>query len=40
MVGPATYGQDLMAPHLRLLSHVGSAWMYTIVHPSSPAQPG
>ncbi|MGH7298299.1 MAG: hypothetical protein ACRELB_25390, partial [Polyangiaceae bacterium] len=34
MLGPARLGQDLLAPHLRLISHVGSAWMYGIVHPS------
>jgi hypothetical protein len=34
MLGPAGYGQELMAPHLRLISHVGAAWMYAIVHPS------
>jgi hypothetical protein len=32
MAGPPTYGQELLASHLRLVSHIGSAWMYAIAH--------
>jgi hypothetical protein len=35
MVGPALVGQELFAPRLRLVSHVGSAWMYAVVHPGT-----
>jgi hypothetical protein len=31
MLEPPPYGQDLIAPHLRLVSHVGSAWMYAVI---------
>jgi len=31
MIDPPQYGRDLIAPHLKLLSHVGSAWMYAVV---------
>lgn len=30
MIEPPPYGQDLIAPHLRLVDHVGSAWMYAV----------
>jgi hypothetical protein len=33
MVGPPDYGQKLLASHLRLIGHVGSAWAYAIAHP-------
>jgi hypothetical protein len=36
MLEPPPYGRDLIAPHLRLVSHVGSAWMYAVV-PADPA---
>jgi hypothetical protein len=32
MLGPARHGQELMASHLRLVSHIGSAWMYAVAH--------
>ena len=32
MIEPPPYGQSLIAPHLRLVSHVGSAWMYAVTH--------
>jgi hypothetical protein len=32
MLEPPAYGRNLIAPHLRLVSHVGSAWMYAVSH--------
>jgi len=32
MLEPPPYGRDLVAPHLRLVSHVGSAWLYAVLH--------
>jgi hypothetical protein len=30
MIEPPPYGRDLVASHLRLVSHVGSAWVYAV----------
>ena len=31
MIDPPDYGRDLIAPHLKLQSHIGSAWLYAVV---------
>src|SRR5208282_4398510 len=31
MIDPPDYGRDLVAPHVKLVSHVGSAWMFQVV---------
>jgi hypothetical protein len=36
MLAPPAYGQELIASRLRLVSHVGSAWMYSVAHAGSP----
>jgi hypothetical protein len=38
MLGPAEDGQELLASHLRLVRHIGSAWMYAVA-PASAAPP-
>jgi hypothetical protein len=38
MLEPPAYGRDLIASHLRLVSHVGSAWMYAVVPAGAPTK--
>jgi hypothetical protein len=37
MLGPSDAGRDLLAPHLRPVSHVGAASLYAVAHAGRPA---
>jgi hypothetical protein len=37
MLDPPPYGRDLIASHLRLVSHVGTAWLYAVQHEADGA---
>jgi hypothetical protein len=39
MLAPPGYAQELTASHLRLVSHIGSAWMYAVAHASPDTHP-